>query len=222
MLGPIVGCMMTRQLTRTDDPTPPAPPERSSGRRIQFLVIAANLADADLASLREGDRLNLVADLADYIGDEAQADPMLSKARTSIETIRPALEVIRRCVETVADRAVVDFPAGSYPRVRLDARQGAPVAVYFDVKAPLPDRILLLAFEDLRTAPEAARIRRCKDPKGCRRPGSRLFYAGRTDQEYCSRTCAARVAMQAARNRQGEQRRLVARPTATKKGRAAK
>lgn len=174
---------------------------RYSGNRLRFLVAVANLTDDDLSTLREGDRLNLIADLRGYTFDTTHADETLKKARARIELIKPALVVIREFIAATADHRVVDVPAGTRPRFRYDARQAdAQPVMYLDVAAPLVERILETVVGDLRTASveEISRIRRCKDTKKeVEHKDGPLFYATRADQDYCGRACAARAAVRA-------------------------
>jgi hypothetical protein len=166
--------------------------------RLKLLVWMAGAADADKSKISPQDRRHCIADLYSYLGDEGEADPTLRKASAGgFAVLTPAFKVAQRVLAAIADRREVEFKAGPpRPRMRLDGRQRPPI-VYNDNKNTLPEKVLMLALEDVRVILKVARVKRCKDTAGCDEPGGRLFYQRRTDQEYCSRKCAARVAVRA-------------------------
>lgn len=170
---------------------------RHGEERLRFLVWLAQIADFDKSRLKPGDLVNTIHDLRRYIGDEKETEPTLKRAARDFSVLQPVLSSVKKAIETVADKTVAEFPAGKRPRARLDARgEGQPQLYY--VNATLLDGVLPLVIDDLRswTRVGEGRIRRCK-AKDC----LRLFYAGRIDQEFCSRRCAARTGVRAGRAR---------------------
>jgi hypothetical protein len=164
--------------------------------RLRFLVWLAQIADYDKSKLKPGDLVNTIHDLRRYVDDEKETEHTLKRAERDFSVLQTVLSSVKKAVETVADKSVALFPAGKRPPVRLDARGDGQPRQYYGQSGELLDVVLPHVFEDLRSWSPVGegRIRRCKD-KGCRK----LFYAGRRDQEFCSRGCAARTGVRVAR-----------------------
>jgi hypothetical protein len=176
--------------------------------RLRLLTWMAGAADADKSQIDARTRRIFIGDLHAYLGDVEEASPTLKRAAADFSVLTPAMKSAQKVLAAVADGAAVDFPAGPpRPRVRLDCGvKDAPPRVFYDIHAPLAETVLMLALEDVRTIEAVGRIRRCKDTKGCDEPGGRIFLQGRTDQEYCSRKCAVRVAVRAQKSRASKRR----------------
>lgn len=165
--------------------------------RLKLLVWMAWAADADKSEISPQDRRYCIADLFAYLGDERETHPTLKKASAGdFSALTPAFKIAQRVMGTVADGTEIVFrPGPPRPQMRLSAKtKGRPPQVFADTSVPLEESVLMMALEDVRNIREIVRVKRCKD---CDEPGGRLFYQKRTDQEYCSRKCAARVAVRA-------------------------
>ncbi len=182
---------------------PAAPPPLSGLDRLRFLV---RLVETNLQKLKSGppgDLMNLCYDLRRY-GEALGSGPdEIRKAeRGDLSALAVAIEPVRKMVAAVADRGLVDLPFTVNGKARLDARG---LGTDFDAPAlawalPLRDRLALLALTDLRQGEGVARVRRCKEsktqnPKTKEPNCQRLFVAKRSDQVYCTRHCANRVAV---------------------------
>lgn len=155
--------------------------EMKTSEALQWLV---RFATTDLDHLRRGDLLNLLDEIRRYldVAGDGQIDTELRKAEGNTLALAKAAKVARQIVETVADGKQARIPYGKGDYV-LDA-SGARIATYEG--SSLRDAILHTAAGDLDSE-EKGRIKRC--PR-C----NKVFY-GQTNQLYCSRNCAAAVAV---------------------------
>lgn len=154
---------------------------------VEFLFRLAGTGDP--ASLREGDRINLIDDLWRFLEVEGQGDvaKQLDQAKRNPALLKPVIEVVRQLATGAADHERTDLKIGPIRLVfdggRMKERADEDrVPVFSD--GPLRDVVADIAAGDLGEA-ESWQIGRCQWAD-C----NKLFLADRKGQIFCSHKCA--------------------------------
>lgn len=152
---------------------------------VALLVRIAGLDDP--ASLRLGDRLNLIDDLRRYldISPVGKTSRELDRAQDEPVRLKPVTQGVRELVDAAADGKKVELSFGPGKVVFDGAKLGARDALLWD--SNLRDEIIQLAATDLAEL-KPRQLGRCAVCK-------RVFPAARKGQRYCSHACAVKVAV---------------------------
>jgi CGNR zinc finger len=174
-------------------------------RTLPWLVQLSTTDAIALARGRPGDLPNLIYEMRQWLDLEPE-EPLNRQVRTLERNpgqLQSVIQKVAQLFEAVADRKrfQTQYAGGS---VILDAAklgtEGGRALSYRDAK--LVDAVLRVAIDDIYEDVESAlRIRRCREPE-C----SRIFYAERHNQMYCSHRCANRVASRSYRSSHAKER----------------
>lgn len=162
------------------------PQEMKWREAVEFLLRLASTGDP--ASLREGDRINLIEDIRRFLEVEGQGDvdKQLRQAKRDPALLRPVIEVVRQLANGAADHKRVEVKITSirlvFDGTRMDEDR---VPVFSD--GPLRDVVADIAAGEIGEA-QSWQIGRC-EWKDC----GKLFLADRKGQIFCSHGCANRA-----------------------------
>jgi len=174
-----------------DDRKPAPSAARDSGDRLRIAFLM-RFADLDLHELREGDQLNLTADLQSLLGWAN-----LSARQFSLEEVSTVQARVREELSKVADANAFNagirrFDDRPFESILIDPAllENLTLSVLpnegFRVEGELRPALLFTLYDALGRI-DARRIRRCPE-KTCQR----LFFAEHKNSFFCSARCANR------------------------------
>lgn len=181
-------------------------PEPMSKKRVLPWLVEFSSADAmALTRGRPGDLPNLIYEMRQWL--DLEPDEPLNREVRALEknpaALQTVIDKVAELLHAVADRKrfQAEYAGGN---VVLDTAklgtEGGRALSYRDAK--LDDAALRVAIDDIYEDIQAAlRIQRCREPE-C----SRIFYAERKNQMYCSHRCANKVASRAYRETHAKER----------------
>ncbi len=186
-------------------PAEARPDPMDKGRILPWLVGFSTTDAMTLTKGRPGDLPNLIYEMRQWL--DLEPDEPLNREVRALEKnparLQTVIDKVGELLEAVADRKrfQAEYAAGSviFDAAKLGTEGGRALS-YRDAK--LVDAALRVAIDDIYEDVESAlRIQRCREPE-C----SKVFYAERKNQMYCSHRCANRVASRAYRGTHAKER----------------